>query len=309
MAASLVTGGAGFIGSTLVRALLERGDAVRVLDNFSTGERENLAGLNGSLEILEDDLRSRSALTQAVDGIDFIFHEAAFVSVPASMKDPETCFDVNVYGTVNLLSAARTAGVKRVVLASSAAVYGDADLLPLQEKTTSRPLSPYAASKMSNELYAQLYTEIFDLETVCLRYFNVYGPRQSPANQYAAAIPIFIRTMLDDRPPIIFGDGTQARDFIFVEDVVRANLRAAEVSGAAGRTYNICSGTEISILDLLNSLNSVLGCNLDPVFAAPRAGDIYRSLGDPSLSRDFLGFEAATSLEEGLGRTAAWMRG
>ncbi|MCS7011119.1 MAG: NAD-dependent epimerase/dehydratase family protein, partial [Anaerolineales bacterium] len=225
---ALVTGGAGFIGSHLVRALLERGLAVRVLDNFSTGRRENLAGL--PLELLEADLRDASQVRRAVEGADWVFHLAAFVSVPQSMAEPETCFSVNVGGLVNLLEACRQAGVRKVIFSSSTAVYGEPSVFPTPEDAPLSPLSPYALSKQIGEQYMRFYSRVFGLPTLSLRYYNVYGPRQRPDSDYAAAIPIFARRLLTGQPLTIYGDGRQSRDFIFVEDVVRANLLAAESS-------------------------------------------------------------------------------
>jgi nucleoside-diphosphate-sugar epimerase len=308
MSTSLVTGGAGFIGSHLVRGLLARGDAVRVLDNFSTGRIENLSQLDGSLEIIEADLRDASNVAQAVRGADYVFHHAAFVSVPQSMQEPETCFAVNVRGTLNLLEAACEARVKQVVLASSAAVYGESQALPLKENTPLSVLSPYAASKQVNEVYAGLYTRGFGLPVVALRYFNVYGPRQSPESEYAAAIPIFIRCLLDGRAPTIFGDGEQSRDFIFVGDVVRANMLAAGNPKAAGGVFNICTGDEISILDLVNALSNIIPDAPPPKFGPPRPGDIYRSLGDPGQAADVLEFRPEVGLLDGLTQTVEWMR-
>lgn len=308
MRTSLVTGGAGFIGSHLVRGLLARGDAVRVLDNFSTGKIENLSQLDGSLEIIEADLRDASKVAQAVKGVDYVFHQAAFVSVPQSMQEPQTCFAVNVTGTLNLLETAYEGDVKQVVLASSAAVYGESQELPLKENTALGVLSPYAASKQVNEVYAGLYTRGFGLPVVALRYFNVYGPRQSPESDYAAAIPIFIRRLLDRRAPTIFGDGGQRRDFIFVADVVRANMLAANNPQAAGGVYNICTGEEISILDLVDTLSHIIPDAPAPEFGPPRPGDIYRSLGDPSRAEKVLKFKPEVSLLEGLTQTVEWMR-
>lgn len=302
----LVTGGAGFIGSHIVRALLERGDRVRVLDNFSTGKRDNLAGLD--LELIEADLRDASRVTLACRGIGTIFHEAAFVSVPQSMREPGACFDANVTGTATLLQAAHKYGVKRVVFASSAAVYGDSDALPLAEETPLRPLSPYAASKCVDEIYGQLYTASFGLEVVGLRYFNVYGPRQRPDSQYAAAVPIFIRRLLENKPITIFGDGGQTRDLIFVGDVVRANLAAAAHPSAPGGVFNICTGQETRIIDLIEILQDLFPSAPAPEFAEPRAGDIYRSIGSPQKAADLLGFRAGVSLAEGLKQTVEWMR-
>jgi nucleoside-diphosphate-sugar epimerase len=308
MKAVLVTGGAGFIGSHLVRALLARGDRVRVLDNFSTGKDENLSGLAGPLEILRGDLRDPACVRQAVQEIDTIFHQAAFVSVPKSMQEPQTCFEINVQGTLNLLEGARKANTKQVVLASSAAVYGESQRLPLVEQTDLQTLSPYAASKQVTEIYAGVYARAYGLPVIALRYFNVYGPRQSPDSDYAAAIPIFIRRMLDDEAPTVYGDGYQRRDFVYVKDVVRANLLAAEAPEAAGQAFNVCSGKETSLIDLLEVLAEVLPGSPPPQFAPPRSGDIYRSLGDPSLAVRTLGFTAETSLADGLAETVAWMR-
>ncbi len=309
MSLALVTGGAGFIGSHIVRALLAEGWQVRVLDDFSSGKRENLAGLTPArLEVQEGDLRDPSALRAALRGVAVVFHEAAFVSVPASMEDPLTCHEINDVGTARLLEAARQAGVARVVLASSAAVYGDSTAFPLREDQPPRPLSPYAATKAANELYARLYTAAFDLPVTALRYFNVYGPRQRPDSPYAAAIPIFARRMLAGQPPTIFGDGGQRRDFVFVGDVAQANLRAAESEAAAGETINICTGHEVTLLELLATLQELIPDAPAPVFAPPRPGDIYRSVGDPTKAARLLGFRPQTSLREGLAEVVAWMR-
>lgn len=308
MANVLVTGGAGFIGSHLVKAVLGRGDRVRVLDNFSTGRVENLLHANGALEILEGDIRDLEKVGEAVKGVDYVFHQAAFVSVPKSILDPQECYEVNVAGTFNVLEAARKAGVRQVVLASSAAVYGDSQELPLGEETPLRTLSPYAASKQVNEVYAGLYTRSLGLPVVTLRYFNVYGPRQSPFSDYAAAIPIFIQRLLDGKAVTIYGDGHQRRDFIYVDDVVRANLIAALCPEAAGELINICTGQEISILDLLKILSEVIGDGPAPEFTPPRAGDIYRSLGNPERAARVLGFRPQVSLTRGLAETAAAMQ-
>lgn len=307
----LVTGGAGFIGSHIVRALLERGASVRVLDNFSTGKRGNLEGLHDSIngdriEILEGDVRDALKVTQAVRGVDVIFHEAAFISVPESMAKPQECFDVNITGTTILFEAARKAGVRRMVLASSAAVYGDSDALPLAEDTPPRPLSPYAVSKRVDEMFAELYTQSFRLEVTALRYFNVYGPRQRPDSMYAAAVPIFISNLREGRAVTVFGDGGQTRDLIFVGDVVRANLIASDHPAAAGQIFNICTGQETRILDLLDVLYKLIPNSPKPVFAEPRAGDIYKSLGGPAKARRTIGFSAETSLADGLKETVNW---
>jgi UDP-glucose 4-epimerase len=294
----LVTGGAGFIGSHLVRALLEQGDFVRVLDNFSTGKRENLEGLK--VEMLEGDIRDPEAVATAVQGVDYVFHEAAFVSVPQSMENPLPCFEINQRGTEFLLEAARKNGVKRVVLASSAAVYGDSDAMPLDEQTPLRPLSPYAVSKRVDELYAEMYTRSFGLEVVALRYFNVYGPRQRPDSMYAAAVPIFTRRLLDGKSVTVYGDGGQTRDLVYVGDIVRANLVASEHPAAPGQVFNVCSGDEIRVIDLVEVLMDLFPNAPAPQFAAPRAGDIYRSVGRPKKAAEMLGFRTQTSLAEGL---------
>jgi UDP-N-acetylglucosamine 4-epimerase len=309
----LVTGGAGFIGSHLVRTLLDEGAIVRVLDNFSTGKRENLAGLtdklnSGRFEVHEGDLRDRVLMRDTVRDVDVIFHEAAFVSVPESMEKPQDCFDVNVAATVALFDAARDAGVKRIVIASSAAVYGEADALPLEETTPTQSLSPYAASKRTGELYAQLYTQAFGLDVVALRYFNVYGPRQRPDSMYAAAVPIFVRRLLDGRPITIFGDGGQTRDLINVHDVVRANLVASEHPDAPGQVFNVCTGQETRLLDLVKVLYELFPNAPEAVFAEPRPGDIYRSVGSPEFTARTIGFGAEVNLDEGLKETVAWMQ-
>ena len=309
MPTSLVTGGGGFIGSHLVDALLARGDVVRVLDNFSTGKRENLQHNIEKIQLLTGDLRDSEVLRKAVQGVDYIFHQAAFVSVPLSMEDPDSCFDINVNGTGKLLAAARTAGVKRVVLASSAAVYGENEAVPLSEDEEPDPLSPYAASKSINEIYARLFTKHLGLNVVALRYFNVYGPRQNPASDYAAVVPIFIKILEDEGEPVIFGDGLQTRDFVYIADVVQANIQASESVKAPGKVFNICSGQEISLLDLLEKLSTIYNRKILPSFQEARPGDIYRSLGNPNKARDILEFSSATSIIDGLDETAAWMRG
>lgn len=306
----LVTGGAGFIGSHIVRALLEQGDFVRVLDNFSTGKRDNVGQVSNlsGFELLEGDIRNQDTVAKAVQDIDIIFHEAAFVSVPQSMDDPLPCFEINQRGTEFLLEAARKAGVKRVVLASSAAVYGDSDAMPLDEQTPLRPLSPYAVSKRVDELYAEMYTRSFGLDVVALRYFNVYGPRQRPDSMYAAAVPIFTRRLLDGKSVTIYGDGGQTRDLVYVGDIVRANLAASEHPAAPGQVFNVCSGHEIRVIDLVETLMDLFPNAPDPQFAPPRAGDIYRSVGNPQKAVNLLGFRAETSLAEGLKAVVDWMK-
>jgi UDP-glucose 4-epimerase len=279
-----------------------------VLDNFSTGHLQNLSDILDDIEVIDGDIRDLIQVAKAVKDIDFIFHHAAQVSVPLSMKKPQECFEINVQGTLNILEAARGADVQQIVQASSSAVYGEAQELPVREEINLQPLSPYAASKQVNEVYGGLYTRAFNLPIVSLRYFNVYGPRQAPDSPYAAAIPIFIRRLLNGQPPTVFGDGYQRRDFIFVGDVVRANLLAAECPQAAGEALNVCSGKEISIIDLLEALAKILPDGPAPEFASPRAGDIYRSAGSPLRAEQVLNFIPRTSLSEGLAQTIDWMR-
>jgi len=309
----LVTGGAGFIGSHIAQTLLERGETVRILDNFNTGRRENVEALTrrfkpDQLEALEGDVRDAARVGEAVRGVGIIFHQAAFVSVPQSMQEPQECFDVNLTGTSQLFDAARRAGVRRAVVASSAAVYGDSEALPLVEETPLQPKSPYAVSKRVNEMYAELFTNSFHFEVVALRYFNVYGPRQRPDSMYAAAIPIFARRLLDGKPITVFGDGGQTRDLINIHDVARANLIASEHPHAAGQVFNICTGIETRLLDLLDVFYELFPNAPQTEFTAPRAGDIYRSVGSPQRAMDVMNFQAEVSLADGLYETVEWMR-
>ncbi len=303
----LVTGGAGFIGSHITRTLLQNGNQVRILDNFSSGKRENLNGLD--VELIEGDLRDASKVAEAVKGMDIVFHEAAFVSVAESMEKPLECLDVNVTGTSIVFEAARKAGVKRVVIASSAAVYGDSEVYPLSEDSPLRQLSPYATSKRIDEKYAELFTNYFGLEVAALRYFNVYGPRQRPDSMYAAAVPIFIRRMLDNKPITVYGDGGQTRDLVNVRDVVQANLLASEHPAAPGKVFNVCTGVETRLLDLLNILYEIFPNAPKHVHAEPRAGDIYRSIGTPRKIVETLGFKPNVTLAEGLKEAVEEMRG
>jgi UDP-glucose 4-epimerase len=308
MPIALVTGGAGFIGSHLVHGLLKEGWQVRVLDNFSTGKKENLAELKDGFEVVEGDLRDKSLLDRSLQGVKVVFHQAAFVSVPQSMQEPDECFDVNVRGTELLMQAAGKADVRRMVIASSSAVYGDADQFPLREELPTRCRSPYAASKSMDEILAGMYTRAFGLEIACLRYFNVFGPRQRPDSQYAAAIPLFINQCLKNKPMMIYGDGGQTRDLIYVEDVVRANIIASEHPNAPGKIFNVCTGRETRILDLVEELQELFPDTPSPVFTDPRPGDIYRSAGSPEKALSELGFQAETSLADGLKATVAWVR-
>lgn len=308
MAKYVVTGGAGFIGSNLVRRLAAEGHEVVVIDDLSTGDLSNLEGLDAHLKFVNGDIRDQELLKNLFAGATAVFHQAAFVSVPRSVKDPLGANDINVNGSLQVLTAARDTGVRRVVLASSCAVYGDSPALPKVETMTPGPISPYACTKYMTEIYAKMYSDLYGLETVCLRYFNVYGPRQSPTSEYAAVIPKFISTMLKGERPVIFGDGTQSRDFIHVDDVVEANLAAASIPGISGQTINIGSGTEYSINDLVHVINEILGTSLTPIYRPKREGDLMRSLASTELAGEVLRFTPRVSFREGLERTVGWFR-
>lgn len=302
---ALVTGGAGFIGSNLALALLARGHDVRLLDNFSTGHRANLEPLDA--EVVEGDLRSYERVAAAVGGVEVVFHQGALPSVPRSIQDPLTSTAVNVEGTLNVLLAARDAGVRRVVFASSSSVYGDAPGMPRRESQPLAPLAPYAVSKLAAEQYCMVANRVYGVETVALRYFNVFGERQDPLSGYAAVIPKFIRMMLDGQPPTIFGDGQASRDFTHVENVVEANLAAAAEPAAAGRVMNIAVGSSHTLNELVSALQGLLDSELEPEYGLPRPGDVSESLADVSLARELLGYEPRVEFEEGLQRTIAWI--
>jgi nucleoside-diphosphate-sugar epimerase len=304
----LVTGGAGFIGSHLAVELLERGASVRILDNFATGRRSNLQVLDSNAEIVEGDIQSYERVTRAVAGCEVVLHEAALPSVPRSIQDPLTSNATNVIGTLNVLLAARDHGVRRVVLASSSSVYGENPTLPKREDDPALPISPYATAKLASENYARSFNSVYGLETVALRYFNVFGPRQDPTSQYAAVVPRFIAALLSGEQPVIFGDGEQSRDFTPVANVVEANILAMDAPAAAGRVYNIACGEKISVNQLAHSIGSQLGCEVNPVYVAPRAGEVAHSLADLSRARAELGYEPRVSLPEGLITTIAHVR-
>jgi len=308
MARFLVTGGAGFIGSHIAETLVRRGDSVRVLDNLMTGKRENLAAFIDRLEFLEGDIRDLATCRRAAAGVDHVLHEAALASVPGSIADPVLTNAINVTGTLNLLVAARDAGVRSFVLASSSAVYGDDPTLPKVEGKEGKPLSPYAVSKWVDEKYGQAFHALYGMKTVALRYFNVYGSRQDPGSAYAAVIPLFITKGLRGEPPVIYGDGEQSRDFIHVDDVVRANLAAAESPDAGGEALNIAGGTGLTINALLAAVNGALGKDVRPVRAEPRPGDIRHSTAAIGRARRVLGFEPGVSLADGLRRTISWYK-
>ncbi|MEN6465531.1 MAG: SDR family oxidoreductase [Syntrophaceae bacterium] len=303
----LVTGGAGFIGSNLAEALWREGATVRILDNFSTGKRANIGHLD--IEAIEGDIRDLEDCRKAARGMDFILHKAALASVPASVADPLYSNAVNITGTLNMLTAAREAGTRRFVLASSSSVYGDGPEPVKTERSGIRPLSPYALGKLAGEEYCRMFFSLFGLETVCLRYFNVFGPRQDPNSEYAAVIPKFITALLAGKRPVIFGDGLQTRDFIFIGDVVRANLLACSKPAAAGGVFNIACDRGISLLELLDEIKAVSGNNIDPVFEPARLGDVRHSRADISLARERLDFEPAFTFREAMERTVEWFRG
>lgn len=304
MARYLVTGGAGFIGSHLVRALLEEGEEVKVFDNFATGKRENLAGL--SLEVIEGDLRDQDALAKAVRGVGVVFHQGALPSVTRSIQDPVTTHAVNSSGTLHLLQASLKAGVRRFVYASSSSVYGDTPTLPKHEEMQPSPLSPYAISKLTGEQYCRVFWKVYGLETVALRYFNVFGPRQDPGSTYAAVIPRFISAALDGGRPTVFGDGTQSRDFTYVDNVIEANLLAASVPQAAGEIMNVACGKRASLLDLVQALGEAIGREITPVFAGPRPGDVKHSEAAINKAGAVLGYHPRIKFREGLQRTVEW---
>ncbi len=299
----LVTGGAGFIGSHIAESLVRRGDQVRVLDNLSTGFLSNLEGFRDQVEFIEGDVTDTKVVARAVKGVDCVFHEAALASVPLSVERPLDSHAACATGTVTLLDAARRAGVRRVVYAASSAAYGDQPTSSKRETDLPAPLSPYAAAKLAGELYCQAFWSSFGLETVALRYFNVFGPRQDPASQYSAVIPLFITAILAGRQPVIYGDGRQSRDFSFVANVAHANLLAADAPEAAGRTINAADGRSIDLLRLLEVLNRLLGTTVNPQFVPPRLGDVRKSQADITLARRLLGYEPQVDFEEGLRRS------
>ncbi|MBE3129451.1 MAG: SDR family oxidoreductase [Acidobacteria bacterium] len=308
MAKYLVTGGAGFIGSHIVETLVERGDAVRVLDNLTTGKKENLEAVAGRIEFVEGDIRDPETCARAVKSVDHVLHEAALASVVRSVEDPLLTNAINVTGTLNMLLAARDAGVKSFVLASSSAVYGDDPAMPKVEGREGRPLSPYAASKLVDEKYAQAFHALYGLNTVALRYFNVFGPRQDPFSQYSAVIPLFITKILGGERPVVYGDGEQSRDFIFVENVVRANIEAAGSAAAAGEVLNVAGGDGMTVNGLLAAVNEVLGTKVEAVHADPRPGDIEHSTADVRKARRLMDFTPGISFMDGLRETAAWYK-
>ncbi len=304
---ALVTGGAGFIGSHVVDALIARGDTVRVLDDLSTGLRTNV---HADAELLEASVADLAAVRAGVQGCEVVFHLGALGSVTRSVTDPQASNAVNVDGTLNVLTAARDAGVRRVVFASSSSVYGGAEVVPTPESTPLRPRSPYAITKLTGDWYTRVFAELYDLETVVLRYFNVFGPRQRPDATYAAVIPLFAAAMLAGEQPVVHGDGTQSRDFTYVGDVVAANLAAASAPAhlASGQAFNVAPGAGTSLLELLDGLAARIGVAVDPVFVDPRPGDVHRSCADARAARAALGWAPTVSIEDGLARYVDWIR-
>ncbi|MGH9615952.1 MAG: SDR family oxidoreductase [Acidobacteriaceae bacterium] len=310
MATYLVTGAAGFIGSWLTQALVDRGDRVRALDNFSTGSRENLAPWKSHIELHEVDLRDADAVARACEGVDIVFHEGALPSVPLSVKDPRTTHNININGTFNLLEGARQAGVKRVVYAASSSAYGDRNPLPQRETMLPGPLSPYAVQKLLGELYLRSYWEVYQLETVALRYFNIFGPRQAPDSPYSGVMARFAKMMLAGEQPTIFGDGEQSRDFTYVENVVQANLKAAAAPAekVAGRMFNCACGTPYTLNQTYKLMADLTDYKNPPQYGPTREGDIRHSYADISAAQEAFGYDPKISFLEGLGRTVEWYR-
>jgi len=307
MATYLVTGGAGFIGSHLVEELVRRGERVRVVDNLSTGKRQNIAHLT-SVEFVEGDLADPLVAERAVAGIEYVLHQAAIPSVPRSVQDPITSNRANIDATLNILVAARDAGVKRLVYAGSSSAYGDTPTLPKVETMATAPLSPYALQKLVGEQYAQMFTRLYGLETVTIRYFNVFGPRQDPSSPYSGVISLFISALCDGRQPTIYGDGEHTRDFTYVANVVDGVLRACTAAGASGEVINVATGGRISLNTLVNTIRDLVDATVDPIYSAPRPGDVKDSQADISKARRILGYAPIVSFEEGLARTVAWYR-
>ncbi len=309
MGLSLVTGGAGFIGSNMVRFLLDKGQTVRVLDNFETGKRENLLDLNDRIELIEGDIRDEQIVRQSVADADVVYHLAALGSVPRSLKQPQETHDVNVSGTFNVLLAAKEAGVKRVVFASSSSVYGENPILPQHEGLPLAPISPYGASKAIGEIYCRGFYESYGLETISLRYYNVFGPCQDPHSQYAAAIPLFVSALLRDEPPTIFDDGEQSRGFTYIDNVTTANWLAATAPKISGEAVNISTVNAVTVNTVVQTIQSLLGKkHIHPVYTDPRPGDIKYSLADVQRAGEVLGFEPFVSFEEGIARAIDWYR-
>jgi nucleoside-diphosphate-sugar epimerase len=309
MAVYVVTGGGGFIGSHIVENLVrQRNTVVKVIDDFSTGKRENVEAFKNDVEIIEADIADTKNLAQCLKGADYVIHQAAIPSVPKSILDPLKSHNANVNGTLNLLLACRDAGVKRVVYASSSSLYGDSPTLPKREGMMPNPLSPYGAQKLFAEMYCEVFTKAYGLETVSLRYFNVFGPRQDSTSQYSGVLALFIPAVLQGRRPTIYGDGLQSRDFTYVQNVVEANLLACKVPGVGGQVFNVACGDRITVNSMLHQINKIVGVDISPVYAEPRSGDIKHSQADITRAKEHLGYEPKVSFEEGLRATVEWYR-
>jgi UDP-glucose 4-epimerase len=302
----LVTGGAGFIGSNLVEALVEKDHKVRVLDNFSTGKRANLAHLQDKIELITGDIRYLNTVLEVMKDVDYVLHQAALPSVPRSIETPLESNDVNINGTLNILYAAKQSGVKRVVYAASSSAYGDTPTLPKVETMKPNPISPYAVNKLAGEQYCQAFYRVYGLETVALRYFNIFGRRQDPASYYSAVIPKFIRMFMDGQAPLINGDGSVSRDFTYIDNVIHANLLACKAPKAAGQVFNIACGQRITLTELTTELKKLTGAKIDPVYGKPRPGDVQHSLADINLAKELLGYTVQVNVFDGLKRTADW---
>ena len=308
MSTYLVTGGAGFIGSNIVEELVRRGKNVRVIDSLITGKKENLAPFSGKIKFIKGDIRNRAALRKAMKGVDYVIHQAALRSVPKSVDDPFTTNDINVNGTLNVLFEAKEAGVKRVVYASSSSAYGDAKQFPQKETHLPVPISPFGVSKLAAENYCVTFAKTFGLETVSLRYFNVFGPRQNPDSKYSAVIPAFLFTMMKNGRPVVEWDGKQSRDFTYVGNVVAANLNACTAPGVSGEVFNVACGSTVSIIGIVNELNKLIGTKIKPKYAPKRRGDVRKTCADVSKMKRMLRIKKIVGFKEGLERTVDWFR-
>ncbi|NOY88111.1 MAG: SDR family oxidoreductase [FCB group bacterium] len=301
----LITGGAGFIGCNIAAYLIEKGEQVRILDNFSTGKKDNIEPLKDKIEIIDGDIRDYWTVTQAVEGIDYVLHQAALPSVPRSVKNPLTSNEVNVNGTLNLLEAAKNAQVKKFVMASSSSVYGESEELPKHEKMRPSPLSPYAVTKLTDEYYLKVYWELYGFPTVALRYFNIFGSKQDPQSEYAAVIPKFITSLLTGKQPVVFGDGEQSRDFTYIDNCVQANILAATNDKIVGDYFNVACGAQYTLNQMLDILRKIIGTDIQAKYAPPRGGDIKHSFATIDKLRQF-GYQPTVDFEEGLKRTVAY---
>lgn len=308
MARYLVTGGAGFIGSNIVEELVGLGEDVAVLDNLSTGKEENVEGFRSRITFIRGDITDAATVRKALDGVDYVLHLAALASVPRSIEIPVEVDRINVGGTITMLEESRKTGVKCFVYAGSSSAYGDTEILPKVENMLPQPLSPYAASKLAGEYYCSVYSNVFGLPTASLRYFNVFGPRQDPKSQYAAVIPIFVTHLLRGERPTIYGDGEQSRDFTYVSNVVSANLLAARCGTADGQTFNVACGERYTLNELFGRLKEIIGCDIEPIYADPRAGDVRHSQADVTMAAGTIGYRTVVGFEEGLIQTVEWYR-